>query len=100
MKTVLSSILIGTGLIFMLFGVLGIYRFRCFYAKLLITAETETVGLLTLMAGLMVQTGFTFFTLKLLLIVLFSMFTNPLSTHAIGRSALFSGLKPKEERHD
>lgn len=100
MQTILSDSIISIGLVFMLFGVIGIFRFRNFYAKLLITAKIETVGFITVLIGVMVHAGPTFFSLKVLIILLFAMFTNPLSTHAIGRSALLSGVKRGEERDD
>ncbi|MPW25748.1 cation:proton antiporter [Alkalibaculum sp. M08DMB] len=82
----------------MLFGVIGIFRFKDFYSRILISSKVETVGFITLMAGVVIKYGFTYFSLKILLICLVVVITNPLSTHAIARSALISGFKIKEEK--
>jgi len=94
----LSGFLILAALIFMGFGVVGIFRFKGFYARILITAKVETVGFLTMMAGVMVYGGFSWFTLKVLLVTLLVAFTNPLSTHAIARSAYLSGYHIRKEK--
>lgn len=78
-------------------GVYGIFRFREFYSRILITSKVDTMGFITLMAGVMVHSGFSFFSLKVLLLVVLVIITNPLSTHAIARSAHLSGYKTKRE---
>ncbi len=99
-RTVISAIIISIGLFFMMLGIIGVYRFNNFYARILITAKVETVGFLTVMIGILIQTGFSYFSLKIILIALFFMLTNPLSTHAIGRSAFYSNLTEKELNND
>lgn len=99
-RTIISSIIISAGLFFMMFGIIGVYRFSNFYARILITAKVETVGFLAVMIGILVQSGFSYFSLKIVLIALFFMLTNPLSTHAIGRSAFYSNLSEKEMDND
>lgn len=92
----LASLLILIALFFMFFGVLGLFRFKDFYARILISSKIETVGFLTIMIGLMLFSGFSFASLKIFLILLLMIITNPLSTHAIARSAFINGYKPKE----
>jgi multicomponent Na+:H+ antiporter subunit G len=45
--------------------------------------------------GLTLQSGFSLVTVKLLLILGFLFFTGPTSTHAVARTALASGYRPK-----
>ncbi|NCB00470.1 MAG: cation:proton antiporter [Clostridia bacterium] len=87
-----SWFLIVLALIFMVLGIVGVYRFRTFYARILITAKVETMGFLTMMLGVLVQTGLSYYSLRLLLVLLVVLVTNPLATHAIARSAYRSGL--------
>ena len=94
-QNLLSGVLIGAALIFMGFGVIGMFRLRNFYARILISAKVDTVGFLTMMAGIMVSAGFSFFSLKLGLITALVLLTNPLATHAIARSAHRSGYQVK-----
>lgn len=100
MMDTLAFLLILIALVFMFFGVLGLFRFNDFYSRILISAKIETVGFLTIMIGFMFFSGFNFASLKIFLILLLMVITNPLSTHAITRSAYLSGYRPKEENHD
>ena len=101
-RNLMSGGLIAASLVFMAIGVMGIFRFRHFYARILITAKVEIIGFLVLMAGIMIRHGFSFFTLKVGLISLFVLLTNPITTMAITRAAYKSGLRPPpdEKRGD
>ncbi len=96
-----GAVLTVASLVFMGFGVVGMFRFRDFYSRILITSKVETVGFLTLMFGVMAHGGISAFTLKVVLIGLMGIITNPLSTHAIARSAYHSGYRiEREDRAD
>lgn len=94
---IVSNGLIAIALAFMALGVIGVFRFRHFYARILITSKVEIVGFLTLMAGIVMRHGLSFFSLKVGLISLFVILTNPISTMAITRAAHRSGVKPHSE---
>ncbi len=91
MIDLLAYLFITIALIFMALGVIGLFRFKDFYSRILISAKIETVGFLTIMIGLVILSGFSYAALKIMLITLLVMITNPLSTHAIARSAFLSG---------
>ena len=95
--TLIGQILIGIGLVFMAAGIYSVLRFKDFYSRVVITAKIDTVGFLTLIFGVMFIEGFSFFTLKLVLIVIFELLTNPISTHSIAHSAYASGYKIRKE---
>ena len=79
------------GLAFVLIGVVGMIRFKNFYTRILVTAKIDTVGLITILAGVAVKNGASFFSLKTLLVVAIMMIINPLASHMIARSAHLSG---------
>ena len=89
----LSDIIIAVGVIFMFFGVVGIFKFGNFYPRILLTAKIDTVGALTLILGLIVKHGAGFFSLKLLLLLGFMLILNPLAAHMVARSAYLSGYE-------
>lgn len=91
MIDLLAYLLITIALIFMALGVVGLFRFKDFYSRILISAKIETVGFLTIMIGFVILSGLSYAAMKILLITLMVMITNPLSTHAIARSAFLSG---------
>ena len=88
-----GEIIIFTGIIFMLFGVIGIYKYKNFYVRILVTTKIDTVGTFTLIIGIAVKHGFSFFSLKLVLLVFVMMIINPLINHMTARSAYLSGYK-------
>ncbi|WP_207725486.1 monovalent cation/H(+) antiporter subunit G [Acetobacterium malicum] len=97
MIDLLAYLLITIALIFMALGVIGLFRFKDFYSRILISAKIETVGFLTIMIGFTILSGLSYAAMKILLITLMVMITNPLSTHAIARSAFLSGYPINQE---
>lgn len=93
-----GNIIIIIGLVFMFLGVIGIFRFKDYYARVLVSAKVDTVGFITVLIGLMIKQGFNFFSAKVLLAVAFFVITNPIGTHAVTRSAFLSGYRIKKER--
>ncbi|MCL2045115.1 MAG: monovalent cation/H(+) antiporter subunit G [Oscillospiraceae bacterium] len=97
---IVANIIIIAGLVFMLFGVVGLFRFKEFYPRILVSAKIDTVGAITLIIGLMIKHGWSFFTLKLLVIMVLLLVLNPLSGHIIARSAYASDSKMSDEYDD
>jgi multicomponent Na+:H+ antiporter subunit G len=93
----LAYLLIVIALIFMTLGVIGLFRFKDFYSRILISSKIETVGFLTIMIGFIILSGLSYAAMKILLITILVMITNPLSTHAIARSAFLSGYTINQE---
>ena len=77
----------------MVFGVIGITKFKNFYVRILVTAKIDTVGTFTLIIGIAMKHGFNYFSLKLLLLIVMMMIINPLVSHMTARSAYLSGYK-------
>ncbi|MCL2856079.1 MAG: monovalent cation/H(+) antiporter subunit G [Defluviitaleaceae bacterium] len=96
-QILISNILLVIGLIFMVFGVIGLFRFRDFYPRILMASKIDTVGMTTLLLGLAVRHGFTFFTAKLVLMMVIIIILNPLVAHIMVRSAYLSGYDLKGE---
>lgn len=85
------------GIFFILIGIYGLFRFQNFFARILITSKVEILGGMTIMLGIALLSGFSFFTGKVILIMFLLLITNPLATHSIARSA-YKGIKNKEKR--
>ncbi|MCL2222204.1 MAG: monovalent cation/H(+) antiporter subunit G [Oscillospiraceae bacterium] len=94
-----GNIVMGIGVVFMLFGVIGIFRFKEFYLKILVQVKIDTVGALTFMAGVVIRHGFSFFSLRVLLIMLLLLILNPLTAHIIARAA-YTCIEEKHEECD
>ncbi len=82
------------GSFFVLTGGIGVLRMPDVYTRSHAAGITDTMGALLILVGLMFQAGFTLITAKLLLILLFLLFTSPTASHALNNSAWASGLRP------
>lgn len=85
------------GLLFIATGIYSILAYREFYSRVVITAKVDTVGLISILLGVMVLEGFSFFSAKILIILVFEMLTAPMSTHAIAHSAYAAGYRVERE---
>ena len=83
---------------FGVFGGAGLVRFPDFYSRLHAGGITDTLTVLLIVAGLVLQSGLSLLTLKLLLILLFLLFTTPTATHALARAAWTGGVTPPAEQ--
>ena len=92
---IISFILMAGGLLFSLFGMIGLFRFRHFYSRILITSNIDAAGMLLLLIGVALQSPDTAFALKIGIVALLSLITSPLSSHAILYSARESGYRMK-----
>jgi multicomponent Na+:H+ antiporter subunit G len=81
------------GLILMGIGIFGIFHFKGFYARILVVSKVDTVGTITFLFGLAIHQGISFFSGKILLIIIFILILSPLVGHMIARSAYVSDHK-------
>lgn len=91
---ILSWILIVSGGIFSIIGAVGQLRFPDFWARLHAASVSDSAGMILLIAGMILQTGVSLITVKLIIIGAFLYITGATSTHAVASAALVSGLKP------
>jgi len=93
---VLSGICLLGGAFFTLTGAIGAWRFPDFYTRLHAVSVCDTLGAGLVLAGLMLQGGFSLVTVKLLLMFYFMMFTGPTAVHALADAA----WQARAERED
>ena len=83
-----------SGAFFLFVGSLGMVRLRDFWARLHAASIIDSAGAGLLLAGMMVEAGFTLITLKLILIAVFLFLTGPTASHAAANAAFTSGSRP------
>ncbi|MCL2416252.1 MAG: monovalent cation/H(+) antiporter subunit G [Defluviitaleaceae bacterium] len=93
---IIGNIIIIAGIIFMIFGLIGLFKFKGFYERILATSKVDTVGMLTIIIGLTVRYGISSFSGKILLLAVLLLMFNPLVAHILARSAYLSGYKTDE----
>ena len=91
---VLSWALLAGGSFFILTGSIGLLRMPDFFSRTHPAGLIDTLGATLIIGGLILQSGFTQVTIKLVLILILLFLTSPTATHALAQAALASGLKP------
>jgi len=91
--SIIGGVIIGLFVAFMVFGAIAIFFLKDFYPRILVSSKIDTVGLLTFLLGVCLRHGFSFFSAKVLLIVVIIMVLNPLVAHVVTRSAYRSGYQ-------
>ncbi|MBN2258928.1 MAG: monovalent cation/H(+) antiporter subunit G [Clostridiales bacterium] len=81
----LSSILLIIAWIFIIFGIIGIFKFKKFYSKLLTSSKIDSASVILIFSGLMLTSKDWFFISRFLLIMIFILITNPVTTHLIAK---------------
>ncbi len=86
--------LIGAGFLFL--GALGILRMPDVYNRMQAGTKATTMGSIFFLLGICIghSVGVCFW--KIVLLILFLIFTNPISSHALARAAHFAGIKLAE----
>lgn len=91
---VASWLLLAAGGAFCVVGGIGLIRMPDFYTRVHAASVAETLGAGLILAGLVLQAGFSLACVKLVIIGLLIFFTSPTATHALTRAALTRGLEP------
>ena len=94
----ISWVLLSVGGLFVLVGGIGALRMPNLYTRMHAASVTDTMGAVLVLAGVMVQAGFTLATIKLVAILLFLLITSPTSSYALANAAMLAGIKPDAGR--
>ena len=90
---IIGFIFIGIGLVFDLFGCLGLVRLPDVYNRLQAATKCVTLGTCSILFGMFLIVGFTAAGMKAILCMLFLLRTSPVAAHALARAAHISGVK-------
>jgi multicomponent Na+:H+ antiporter subunit G len=85
------------GSFFVITGGVGLLRLPDVYSRMHAAGMTDTLGAGLFIAGMAVQAGLTLVTVKLLMILVFILFTSPTATYALANAAWSGGVKPKRK---
>ena len=92
--TMIAYFFFAWGAFFMVFGTLGILRFPDLYTRLHPAGKAGTAGVLSIFIGLIIYSGLSPVSLRIILIAAFIVVTSPVASHAIARGAMQSGIEP------
>ena len=95
MRFVVAYLFMVTGVFFSLTSVLGIIRFPDVYTRIHAGTKALTGGALFVLAGGAILAPSWQASAKFVLIIVFFLITNPLSSHAVARACYRHGIKPE-----
>jgi len=96
-KFSVAVLLFASGLFILGIATIGLYRLRYVLNRIHASAKCDTLGALFILLALCIVTGFTFTTLKLLMLIVFVWLTNPVSVHMVGRAEVLTNPNLREE---
>lgn len=97
---IVSWIFLVSGSFFCLTGAVGLLRFPEFFSRIHAASLTDTLGASLILIGLMFQAGWQLALPKLILILIFSLLAGTTASHAMGKAALQSGMRPLDQDKD
>ncbi len=89
----LGYILIAVGVLFNIFGCIGLVRFPDIYNRLQASTKCVTLGTSMLLVGVAIASGSMAMAAKAITCAVFIMITSPTAAHAIAKGAYSSGIK-------
>ena len=91
MRLIIGEIITGIGTVFLFLGSLGIFRMPDVYNRVQAGTKCTTLGAFLTIMGVGIMQPDWFW--KALIIALFILLSNPISSHALGRASRKSGVR-------
>jgi multicomponent Na+:H+ antiporter subunit G len=93
MTEIIGYILIAIGVLFDIFGCIGLVRFPDVYNRLQAATKCVTLGTIALLAGVALADGWGPTGAKAIICAVFILITSPTAAHAIAKGAYASGVE-------
>ncbi len=91
---ILSWVLLTLGGLAVLIGGIGALRMPDLYTRMHAASVTDSMGSILVLAGILLQAGWSLATIKLFAILLFLLITSPTASNALASAALLAGTRP------
>lgn len=88
--SILTLILATAGMAFMAVSLYGLVKYPDFFTRLHVQGVGDTIGAFLIVLAMMVQTGLSLLSLKIMLVFVLIMLTNPLGTNMMMIAAINS----------
>jgi multicomponent Na+:H+ antiporter subunit G len=101
MSEIISIIFIATGILFNLFGCIGLVRLPDVYNRLQSATKCVTLGTCSILLGVLIKFGFVSIGIKALVAIPLLFFSATVAAHALAKGAYRFGIKLGEKSiHD
>mgnify|MGYP005813614555 CR=1 FL=1 len=91
---ILSGFCLLVGCFLCISGGVGILRFPDFYTRMHAVGVTDTLAASMILVGLILRSPDSLVLIKLLMILMMTLFINPTASHALAKAAYRNGLLP------
>jgi multicomponent Na+:H+ antiporter subunit G len=93
MSELVAAIVILIGLLFDLFGCIGLVRLPDIYNRVQASTKCVTLGTCMILIGVLIHAGIGALGIKALVCAIFILFTSPVAAHAVARGAHIFGVR-------
>ncbi len=94
----LGSALVVLGVLVVLLGTMGLFRFDDVFTRSHATSLTDAFASFIMVSGLLLMAPTPIIVLKLCMLQIFLLVSSPTGTHALAQAALNDGVIPRQER--
>lgn len=99
-RFIVAAVLIAAGIFIFAVATAGVFKFKYVLNRMHIAAQSDTLGLLLVVAGVAVLTGFTFATLKLVVIIVLFWMSGPVASHMLAKMEIDSQEKDDANQYE
>ncbi|PRX32635.1 multisubunit sodium/proton antiporter MrpG subunit [Orenia metallireducens] len=96
LREIIAYVFLITGTYFLISNAIGMIRFPDFYLRLHASSKCLIAGSISVLMGCIVLEGISYISLKLIIIIIFLLITNPVAIHAIAHFAYNYSIKPQK----
>lgn len=87
-RFIIASIFIVAGILVFAAAAFGIFKFKYVLNRMHVAAKCDSLGVLLILIGCMILGGFSFMTLKFLLVLLVFWLTSPVAAHLVAKAEI------------
>lgn len=96
-RLILMIFFIGSGLFVFAIATFGLFKFDYILNRVHVAAKCDTLASLLVIIGIIIYSGFSFLSLKLILVIIFLWLTNPVATHLVGQTEVITNKDIEKE---
>lgn len=97
---IVGAVLIVAGIFVFAVAAFGVFKFQYVLNRMHVAAKCDSLGALLILAGCMTLSGFTFMTLKLLLVLLVLWITSPVAAHLVVKAEVKTQNEQESEEFE
>ena len=99
-RFIIAAIFIVAGIFVFAAAAFGVFKFKYVLNRMHVAAKCDSLGALLILVGWMILGGFSFMTLKLLLVLLILWITSPVAAHLIVKAEVKTQNEDESDEYE